>query len=179
MRTGIAAITALLLIGCGGSQDKTANGAAGAPAADASAAGAPAAGGAAASFQPGQWEVTTQVTRMNIPNMPAGAAPPTPPPTTVRYCMTAAEASRPGANFLTGSGQSGGCTYSDFSMTGGRLQGTVQCNQQGTTMRTTMTGQFSATSYEISQQAQIEAAGMRTEVESRTTGRRVGDCPGG
>jgi hypothetical protein len=171
MRTGIAALTSLLLVGCGGSQDKAANGAA--PAAT------PVGGGASVSFQPGQWEVTTQVTRMNIPNLPPGASPPAPPPTTVRHCMTAAEASRPNANFLTGSGESGGCSTSEFSMTGGRLHGTIQCSQQGTTMHTTIDGQFSATSYEINQRAQVSAAGMQTEVESRTTGRRVGDCPGG
>lgn len=170
MRTSIAAAAALLLVACG-SRDKAGN-----SSAEGGAGSGPAAG---ASFQPGQWEVTSQVTRMTIPNMPPGVAAPTPPPTTVRYCMTAAQASRPDANFLTGGGQAGGCTYSDFSMAGGHLQGNIQCNQQGTTMHTAMTGDFTATGYEITQRTQVNAGGISTDVESRTTGRRVGDCPGG
>jgi len=121
MRHWIAAAPALMLIACGGG-DKGQNASAGGGG-----------GGAEAqakvetiAFQPGQWETTVQVTRMTVPNMPEGSSPPTPPPTTVRSCLTAEQARQPNANFLTGSGENGGCTSQNFTMADGRISGTIQ-----------------------------------------------------
>lgn len=189
MRQWIGFAGALALAGCGGGDgdankaatgNMSGNAGAGAEAGGNAGSGAESGGGGggSASLQPGQWEITTNVTRLAVPGMPAGMSPPMPPPTTVRACLTAAQAAQPGAGFLSGSGEGQGCTYESNSIGGGRIQAVVQCSQQGTTMRSTMTGQFTATSYEVSQQAQISAQGQTTETESRTTGRRVGDCPG-
>lgn len=135
-------------------------------------------GATAAALQAGQWEITTAVLSMEVPNMPAGMSPPTPPPTTVRTCLTPEQARAPNGGFLTGSGEGSGCTAQNMQMTGGRIQGTVQCDQQGSQMRSTMDGQFSPTSFEINQQVQTAAQGMTMNMRSRTAGRRVGDCAG-
>lgn len=175
MRGSIAAVAVLLLASCGGpgdNQQKAESGNAATPAA--SGVGA---AGAAVAMQPGQWEITTEVLRMEVPNMPKGVSAPTPPPTTVRTCLTPQQASAPSGGFLTGSGESGGCTTENMSMSGGRIQGTVQCNQPGTTMRSTMDGQFSPTGFEVNQQVETSAQGMNMTIQSRTSGRRVGDCP--
>lgn len=174
MRKSAVAIAALLMISCSG-QEKGGNEAAG------NEAGGSESGGtaAAASLQPGQWETRIEVTKMSVPNMPQGMSPPLPPPTSVSYCLTPEQAAQPNANFLTGSGESGGCTYENFSMRNGRLQGTVQCNHEGATMRSTMDGSFSATSYEINSRAQTSMSGMTMEMETRTSARRTGDCRGG
>jgi hypothetical protein len=130
-------------------------------------------------MQPGEWETTVEVVRMEAPNMPQGMNMPMPAATTIRTCLTAEQVSRPNAGFLTGKGDASGCTYENFSMAGGRIQGSVQCSSQGTTMRSTFNGQFSATSYEMTQQVETGAQGMTMEMESRTSGRRIGDCPAG
>ncbi len=62
-------------------------------------------------------------------------------------------------------------------MAGGRIQATVQCNNQGGTMRSTMSGRFTATSFELDQQVETSAQGVTMNIESRTNGRRIGDCP--
>ena len=62
-------------------------------------------------------------------------------------------------------------------MSGGRIQATVQCDVAGTTIRSAMNGQFTSTSYEVTQQVQTTSQGMAMEVENRITGRRIGDCP--
>jgi len=179
MRRSLTAIVALLVMSCS-SRDPAGNASAGGDEAAVANAGTDGAGStAAASFQPGQWETTTEVTRLSMAGMPAGVTPPMPPPTTISYCMTPDKARRPDANFLTGSSEGSGCSYTDFTMSGGRIQGTVQCTQQGTSMRTAMNGQFTATSYEMNQQVQVSAGGITTDMESRTTGRRIGDCPAG
>ena len=160
MRHLMAAAPALLLIACG-------SGGGG---------GGGTGGGDSAGFQPGQWETTIQVVSMNVPNMPKGMAAPTPPPTTVRNCLTPEQARQPSADFLTGSGSSG-CTSENFSMANGRISGTVQCNAQGTTMRSTMDGRYTPTTYEMTMQTQTQAQGQTMEMEVRANARRIGDCP--
>ena len=173
MRRSIAGLTILLLAACGGeSANEQAGEADKAPAAPAGGGG-----GAAVAMQPGQWEIRTEVVRMEVPNMPQGMSPPTPPPTTVNTCLTPEQASAPSGGFLSGSGEAAGCTNQGMSMANGRIRGTVQCNQQGTTMRSTMDGQFTPTSFEVNQRVETSAQGMTMNMESRTTGRRTGDCP--
>jgi hypothetical protein len=177
MRHAIAASAALLLAACGG-QDGG-NGQANDGNATAPGGGGSAAGGGNVAMQPGEWETTTQVLSMNVPNMPQGATPPTPPPTTVRSCLTQDQAAQPSADFITGSGENGGCTSENFSMANGRMQGTVQCSAEGASMRSTVDGSFTPTSYDVRQQVQTSAQGISMTMESRTTGRRLGDCPAG
>jgi hypothetical protein len=184
MIRSIAAAAALLLASCGGqsaNQQADQSGNAAAPAAATTAAGttrAAGAGGGGAALQPGQWEVTTQVVRMEVPNMPAGMTPPTPPATTVRTCLTPEQARAPNGGFLTGSAENSGCRSENMSMVGGRVRGTVVCNRQGATARATMDGEFSPTGYTIDQRIETTTAGANVNIESRTSGRRVGDCPG-
>lgn len=182
MKRSAAIVATLLLAACGGSGGNEQAG--GNEAANQAGAADAGGGGGAASvaLQPGMWETTVEVTRMsmgNVPNMPAGANPPMPPPTKVSYCLTAEQAAQPNANFLTGSGETGGCTYQDFNMAGGRITGTVTCENAGTSMRSTLNGQFTPTGYEMNTQVQTTASGMTMDMETRTTARRTGDCPAG
>lgn len=187
MKAMIVGAAALLLASCG-SRDEAgnaaANGAAGNGAAGKATAadGGPAAAAAAISLRPGQWETRVEVLRLDMggmPNMPAGMNTPLPPPTTILSCLTPEQASRPNADFITGSGEQGGCTYQDFSMAGGRIRGTVTCNAQGTQMRTTMNGEFAPDSYRMESESRISANGNTIDTASRISARRIGDCPAG
>jgi hypothetical protein len=187
MKRGMTTIAALLLAACGGEsgESDTGNAAAGGEAATGGGAteeadgdgGGGGAGVATASFAPGLWETTTEVLSMNVPNMPQGFRPPMPPATTVRHCLTPEQVSRPPADFMSGGGESGGCTYQDFAMANGRIRGTIQCGAEAGSMRMTMDGSFTPTRYEMNQQVETSGQGMTMNMESRTTGRRVGDCP--
>ena len=180
-RVTIAATAALMLAACGGQGEGEAD-QAGNQAEAASGTEGAAPGGAALAMNPGDWEMTVQMVRMNAPGIPAGATPPT-PATTVRTCLTPDEASQPTPGFLTGGGQAdanSNCTYENFSNAGGRIQGTVQCTMPEGTMRMTLDGTVTATSYELTQQTQMSGGGTNgMEMESRITGRRIGDCPAG
>ena len=180
MRRAGTAFAALLLAACGGqSGNEQAGNAAGGTETEAAGGGGGGGGAASVALQPGMWETTVEVVRMNMPNMPQGMATPTPPPTTISYCLTPEQAARPSADFLTGSGETGGCTYENFSMENGRIQGTVSCNAQGTQMRSTLDGQFTPSSYEMNTQVQTTTGGMTMDMETRTSARRTGDCPAG
>ena len=173
MRHSIAAAAGLLLVACGGQESGNKQGDG-----NEANASAGAGGGSAATMRAGEWEMTTQVVSMNIPNMPQGMAPPTPPPTTVRSCLTEEQVAQPNANFLTGKGENGGCRSENMSMTGGRIQGSVVCTAQGSEMRMTLSGTFGAESLDLTQQVHASAQGQTMQTEVRTTGRRVGECPG-
>ncbi len=162
---GLAAVAALAACG-GGSTNETNTGKA------AETGGGGSGTATAAAMQAGMWEITTNVTRIGAPSMPAGASMPMPGPTTVRTCLTPEQAGQPGAGIFTGAGEGQGCTYESNNISGGQVQAVVQCNQGGQTMRSTVTGRFEATSFEVSQQ--VNASGV--EMESRTVGRRVGEC---
>lgn len=176
MRTSIAAFAAALLASCGGQSGNQQAAPAGNEAAPAAATGAGAAAGATA-LQPGLWEITTEVLRMEVPNMPQGISA-APPPTTVRSCLTPEQANAPTGGFFAGSDNPGGCTAENMSMADGRIQGVVQCNQPGSAMRSTMEGRFSAASFQVNQSVETRAQGMDMTIQSRTSGRRVGECTG-
>ena len=180
----MAAMAALALASCEGQQgagNAAANGAAAAGGNAATAAGGDAgtAGAAMVEMRPGQWETTIEVLRLNmanVPGMPAGMTQPLPPPTTVRSCVTPEQARRPNADMFAGGNQAG-CTYENFSMTGGRIQGVVTCNSSGTTVRSTFNGSFGAESMQVDSESQVSANGVTVDTASRVTGRRLGDCP--
>ena len=134
-------------------------------------------GGGSTTFQPGQWEMTTQLLSMSVPNMPQGAQMPLPPPQTVRHCMTEQEAASPGADLVAGSQENSGCQSENMSFANGQIQGTVQCSRDGANMQMTLSGQYTPTTMEMNQQIRTQQGGMNMEMEARTTGRRIGDCP--
>ena len=181
MRTMMMAGTVMLLVSCSGGEEKGGNAAAnGAAAANQSAASTPQAGGnaagATAQLSPGRWETTVEILRMDMPNMPPGAALPKQGPITVRSCLTPEQARRPTGGFMTGGRDQAGCNYENFAMTGGRVQGTVTCNHQGSRTRSTVNGTFSAEAYRMEIDAEVESSGVTVRTANRITGRRIGDC---
>jgi len=175
MRRSIAMFSALLLASCGGqggneNQSTETQGAS-------KAAESGAAGGGDVTLQPGLWESTVEIVSMTMPNMPQGMTIPKQAAVSTRTCMTASQLSAPGPSFFSGN-KDANCTSQNFSMSGGRLQGTLQCEVAGTTQRMTMDGQFTPTSYVVNQRIESTINGMATEQEVRVTSHRVGDCPG-
>lgn len=142
---------------------------------------APGGGGSTAmtQLQPGQWDTTIEILSISAPNMPAGMTPPRMPARTMSVCITPEQAANPNGGVLSGNSNQTGCTTENYSVAGGRIQGTVTCDIQGARTRTTMTGEFTPTSYAMTMQAEAVVGGMTTNSETRITARRTGDCPGG
>lgn len=176
----MTALAALLIASCG-SQEKAGNANAQGNSAAPSDKAEEAAGSAAStSMTPGQYETVIETLRLNMtagPGLPGGMTPPVPAPVTVRSCLTPEEAARPRADFFSGGAAQAGCSYENFSMSGGRMQGTMTCASQGARMRITMNGRFTADGYQMEQESRVEAGGFTTETASRITSRRIGDCP--
>jgi hypothetical protein len=173
MRLWIGITGALALAACsGGNEGDDGNKAASAKG------GAGGGGSAGLTMQPGEWEMTMTVTKMTAPGMTADMAA-AQPPQTARNCLTAEEVAQANANFVGGISGSEGCTSENSSMSGGRIQATIQCNTPQGQARVTMSGQYTATTLDITQQMRTNAGGQNVEMDSRITGRRVGDCAAG
>jgi len=198
------AAAALLLAACGG-QDGNRGNAAGSNAAapDPAAgnmtgaeAGAPAVGQAASgarAMQPGQWEMVTQVTAVEMPGAPPeaqaqlraqqGRAQ------TDRRCITPAQAANP-TRELVGSGpQSRNCQFSDRTFAGGVIRVRASCRPPGggvSRAELAIEGGFTETTLEarltVSAVGPNSSGGRGTQTiraSSTVRGRRIGECPAG
>jgi len=122
---------------------------------------------AAQSMQPGLWETTTKVTSMAMPNMPPGFRHPLLGRTTdMRHCVRPEDVAKaPESVFKATEGK---CRYTNFRMSGGTIDATMQC-QGGMTGRSK--GSFTPTSYVMTNNiAMTNGMTMSSEI----TGRRVG-----
>jgi hypothetical protein len=132
-------------------------------------------------IEPGLWALSSAVVDARGPNLPREAqARMKGHRQNVRGCVTPAQAARPEATFLTRQAGSR-CTYRDFAMRGGRLRGEMRCTGGGLpgSMTTTMDGQYGPRGYDV--RMRMTSTGMpegaNMIIDTRTIGRRIGDCP--
>ena len=132
-------------------------------------------------IEPGLWEMRSEVLDATGPNLPRMAqARLKGPRPIVRTCISPAEAARPEANFLRSQPDSH-CTYRGFSLRDGRLRGEMRCAGGGLpgTTTTSMDGRYGARGYDT--RMRMASTGMpegaNMIIETRTIGRRIGNCP--
>lgn len=185
MRVSAAAIAALLVAACGsqGGNNNAAAGKAGA--------GGQAGGQGAQSLQPGQWEMTSQMTAVEIPGAPpevqAQMRAQQGRTQTDRTCITPEQASNPLRQFresMTGPGA--GCQTSEDVFAGGVIRIRTTCQRPGGAQgsaQVTMEGTFTATTLAATvaisaQGANVAGPGTTAmRVSTNLRGRRIGDCP--
>lgn len=130
-------------------------------------------------ISPGLWESTSEVLNVTAPNLPREVQNRMKgPSTTTRHCITPEQASRPDANFLAT--RQDNCAYRDFTMRAGRMQGTMVCSGDGMPGETTatMNGQYGSESYDMRMRMEMAGPADSTmTIETRASGRRLGDCP--
>lgn len=146
-------------------------------------------------LDPGHWEITTTIENVRAEGMPPQAAQMMQAmrgrSETERECITPEEAANRGASFLANQ-RDADCTYRDFSMRGGRIAGTMTCQQPregaqgGGEATIEMSGTFQPRSYDIRIATRAagpipgqEKAGTMT-IDMRAQGRHIADsCPAG
>ncbi|HKR23711.1 MAG TPA: DUF3617 domain-containing protein [Allosphingosinicella sp.] len=148
-------------------------------------------GGSAVTLQPGQWEMTTTMTNIEVPGAPAAMAEQmrtamANQPRTENECITPEEAANPLGNMMNQGGGTQGCTFSEQTFAGGVIRMAAACPapQGGGSMRTNLNGTYTATTMEAQISAEVDAgantpAGMPRNIRmsGTMTGRRTGDCP--
>jgi hypothetical protein len=124
-------------------------------------------------IQPGQWQIAITVNAMEMPGAPAGIARMMVGRTTrVKHCITPADAAR-GPQELIKSDKS--CTFSRYSMAGGKLQSTMTCKRGGNLVTTETTGSFDATSFTATGRS-VTTGSMPMTMTATSVGRRLGNC---
>ncbi len=132
-------------------------------------------------LQPGQWEMSFETTNVSAPGMPEGAADMMKTARqTVKVCVTKEQASKPDADFFQPGRGEGNCTREGFSMSEGRIQGTMTCTGTGASRtKVVMDGQYSSTAFDMKSRTEMEGEGVAMTLEMRSGGRRIGECPAG
>ncbi|HYJ31362.1 MAG TPA: DUF3617 family protein [Allosphingosinicella sp.] len=154
--SGIAA--AAVLAACGGSLAR---------------AGGDSGGGgqSAVSLQPGEWEMTTTIIRMSVPEPTTNL--PVPPPHTARVCVTPEQAASP-ARDLTESLD--GCTGQNHWGPDGRIEVSLLCETPQGAVQLRIDGHHRATAVDLNQQVSTRWEGSTLVMDARITGRRIGEC---
>lgn len=131
-------------------------------------------------MEPGQWEATNEILSASAPGLPAEALRElVGQKNTVSNCVTPEETSRPSASFLAGQKNSD-CTYQDFSLENGKMEGTISCtggNLPGKLVMK-MDGVYDPRSYAMNMDmsATQMPGGVTMDIKAKTTARRVGQC---
>ena len=166
----------LALAACGGPEKAESNAASGEKA-ESAGSGAP-----GVKMQPGEWETTVETVKVEAPNMPkevigmiGGQQK-----MTMRSCVTPEQAAEPSGDLFRGK-KDGNCTYQNFSVSGGKVKGTMTCSggDMPGSVSLEMDGQYGGDSYDVSQKMTTTGQGMSMKIETHVTGRRIGDCPAG
>lgn len=129
-------------------------------------------------ISPGLWESSTEVVDVTAPNLPREIQRRMKAPKSrERHCITPEQAARPDANFLAT--RQSDCTYQDFSMRDGRMQGTMICSGRGLPGPATarMEGEYGSDRYDMRMRMEMSGpADARMTIVTRASGRRIGDC---
>lgn len=131
--------------------------------------------------QPGRWETRIRIERMEMPGMPAGMAQQMQQSIGAAQgfatCLKPEDVEKPDASFFQK--DASGCTYENFSMANGRIEGRMVCNSEGGRTVMTMAGTYGETAYTMRTTNETSTEGappvkMTIAVESR----RTGNCDG-
>jgi hypothetical protein len=177
--TIVASAGLFALAACGGGDKGSGNAAAAGAGEDRPSAQDSAAPGAV-KLDPGEWEVTSEMTKVSGTGLPPAAiAAMQGQKQTTRQCITPEQASHP----LDMSGDAKkNCDYSKFAMGGGRMDGTITCKagkDGGATVSMTMNGQFSARSYQAAMSMTTGSKEGAMTMEMRASAHRIGECKAG
>ena len=198
--TWMAGACLLALAGCGGSEggagNQAAAGGAESPAASggtgnqaaavgvesaAVSGGASGGAGGRVRLQPGEWEMGFEMIDIEAPGMPAGAADMIKKGrTTVKSCISEADANKPGPNIFQPE-KGSNCKAKGTLVKDGRIAGTMTCPGTGGTGGVTlvMDGEYGPTRFDVTTRTEMKGEGTAMTTKTRSTGRRLGDCPAG
>jgi hypothetical protein len=172
-RISIAATTGLLLLAACNKAPESADKASPAPANPLAA--------ATMNFQPGKWQATSELVKMEVPGMPPEMAKNNlGQKTSFEHCMTPEQAARPKSDFFTKNDGTTDCTTKNFAMVGGKLDAAMACvdKKTKTEMNMTIKGDYQPTAYTATMTMVTGGApgGGEMRIIANTSGKRIGDC---
>jgi hypothetical protein len=143
------------------------------------------AGGAAEMLNPGRWESTVRIEKVDIPGMPAELADRMKKAMAGRTsasCLTPEEAKKPAAEFFAGKDRQG-CRYDHFRMGDGKLDAKMTCGGgQGGGATIAMKGDYTPDSFQLGMtmdgRGMAKAPQGAMSMAMAVSSKRVGNCTG-
>lgn len=131
---------------------------------------------------PGRWELSMAMGKVEMTGMPAGAqeamTKQAGAATTTAICITPEMANNTDGGMFKNAGPSG-CKYDSFTMADGKINGVMTCETGGQKVNVTTSGTYGTDAWEMASKVNTDMGGGRTmTMESVTTGKRVGECNG-
>lgn len=125
--------------------------------------------------QPGRWETSVTVTSAQMPDGLAAVAKMMVGRTTkTTQCVTPEQAAQ-GPREMMKTHKT--CSFTRYSMAGGKISSEMVCVQGGSTITSTSTGGFTATSFNTTGRSVLTGR-MPMTVTATAVGKRIGDCAG-
>jgi hypothetical protein len=126
----------------------------------------------------GQWEMTSEVTKVTQRDQGKPALPATEGgKTTTSSCLAEADVKKPQPAFFVGEGME--CTSRDLYMSRGRANVTLACKKAGLPgdIATIVNGTYTADSFEGTMTTETSLLGDGDmKIDAKLTGRRTGEC---
>jgi hypothetical protein len=135
----------------------------------------------AVKFNPGRWETTVKMVKLDADGMPPEAKQMMEKMMgqghTVSSCMTKEEAEKPNGKFFGQADEN--CTYDHFSMGGGTLDAKLTCKAPQGTNVISMKGSYTPDTYTASMQMQAQGPnGKAMNMTMDMAAKRTGECTG-
>jgi uncharacterized protein YceK len=164
----------LALSGCGGEKSATA-------ASEGASSDVGKAADAGLKLNPGRWESTMKLTKIEIADMPpeakAAMSEVLRKEQKFATCLSKEEAEKPGAKFF-GQGDAG-CTFDTLTMSGGKIDAKMTCNSKAGPQTMTMAGSYTADTYQMN--LAVDGKGPMGKAMSMTmeiAAKHNGECTG-
>lgn len=134
-------------------------------------------------FQPGHWESTMKLEKMDVsgmnlpPQAKAQMEQQIGTEKTFDSCLTPEEAKKPSSDFFK---VAEGCTYKTFSMSGGKINAEMACaGQQGASRTMKLSGTYDSTTYAMHVEGSGSMpGGMTMSMAMTMNSKRTGECTG-
>lgn len=128
-----------------------------------------------AGIMPGEWDIAVTMNSVEMPGQPRAVTQMMVGKTNhVRHCITAADAARGPQDLMKAAK---GCTFTRYTMIGGKLSSEMSCSQPGGgTMTAVSSGSFTPTGFTTTGRSMMTGNGMAMKMTSTTVGKRLGPC---
>jgi hypothetical protein len=134
---------------------------------------APAMAIAAPGVTPGQWQIAVTINSADMPGAPPAVAKMMVGRTTnIKHCITPEDAARGPQDMLK---TDKSCTFTKYSMVGGKMNSEMTCTRGGTTTTAVSSGTFTPTSFTANGRSTVSGQ-MPVTMTMTTVGKRLGDC---